>query len=94
MYRIMRKPNMFQKLLIPCLQFNGVARAFCCCPAAEKVVKIAYITDVEGDAQYLCRYVENSDILSFDNDQNICFVDGDEGRNQMVYGGDVCDKGG
>lgn len=89
----MRVNSKFQKLIIP-FQLNSIARAFCCNHAAEKIAKIAYITDVEGDAQYLLRFVKNSDILSFDDEQNICFNDGDEGLNQLVYGGDTCDKGG
>ena len=64
-------------------------------------VQISFMTDVEGDAVYFNRFVEQSKILDFDTDGTIHFIHNpDNAPNQrdlqtmFVYGGDSVDKGG
>jgi hypothetical protein len=67
---------------------------------------ITYITDIEGDRDYLMRYVQNSRVLCFRRisasqedskswpyDHFLDFADAAE-ENILVMGGDVCDQGG
>jgi len=57
---------------------------------------VEYLTDVEGNWEYFCRFVEGSSILEWDDtEQGVYGL----GRLQMredgmfVFGGDACDKG-
>lgn len=58
----------------------------------DKTRLITYLTDVEGDAAYLNRYVDNSRVLEFQADQET--MDFQDETSMLVYGGDVWDKGG
>ncbi|KNC56045.1 uncharacterized protein AMSG_02057 [Thecamonas trahens ATCC 50062] len=70
---------------------------------------IGYVTDVEGNAEYFCRYVEESTVVCFATAApdhparlgsaagplpNLVFTPEAEADGAVfVYGGDVCDKG-
>jgi hypothetical protein len=56
--------------------------------AAPGTERISFLTDVEGDWDYLCRFVAISEALSFDDDGSLVLADG----WRFVFGGDVVDK--
>lgn len=65
----------------------------------EDRVVISYLTDVEGDAAYLDRYVEQSKVLQFCEANNNEFpyekcIEFQHDNAVLVYGGDVWDRGG
>ncbi len=47
------------------------------------------MTDIEGNHDYWCRFIAHSKVL--------CGASGDidfrDGRGQLVFGGDICDRG-
>jgi len=60
--------------------------------------RISFVTDVEGDLSYLRRFVEISEVVTYGDEQDrrrIEFLD-DDGNSgaHLVFGGDICDKGG
>jgi len=60
---------------------------------------ITYLTDVEGDAAYLDRYVKQSKVLQFCESSSDDFpydecIDFSEDNAVLVYGGDIWDRGG
>ena len=56
--------------------------------------RITYLTDVEGDAAYLNRHIENSKVLRFDDSSSKNMIDFSCPHAMLIYGGDVWDKGG
>jgi hypothetical protein len=66
--------------------------------------RITFLTDVEGDAAYLHRYVENSRVLKFRNESDsftttttattIPIIEFACPNAMLIFGGDVWDKGG
>ena len=79
------------------------------CNRKRRTRQVSFLTDVEGDASYFDRFVENSRVLCFEP-TNPSFENSNAGsRNffpynkqvtfradssMLVYGGDACDKGG
>jgi hypothetical protein len=66
----------------------------------EHIQRITYLTDVEGDREYLTRYVEQSRVLCFspttpriDFPYSTC-IDFYNSTDVLVYGGDIWDQGG
>lgn len=68
-------------------------------------VQISFMTDVEGDAAYFNRFIEQSQILDFAPDGSVRFLHNPDNealldskehdlQTMFVYGGDSCDKGG
>lgn len=69
---------------------------------------ISFVTDIEGDKAYLDRFVDISKILEFEAvqpnlspgndffpyDRHIVFKHADIENHMLLFGGDVCDKGG
>lgn len=60
---------------------------------------ISHFTDVEGDRDYLERYVARSEVLCFrpSEDRNFPYdewMDFQDSNGMLVFGGDVCDQGG
>jgi hypothetical protein len=55
----------------------------------ESTVSIGYVSDVEGNYDYWCRYVELSRIMNRKPDGKIQLKD----SCHLVYGGDVVDRG-
>jgi hypothetical protein len=62
----------------------------------ETLTKCAYLTDAEGDWENFCCYVENSEVLEWDNEQTkrrLKFKDEDGHKNTMlVFGGNSQDN--
>lgn len=56
--------------------------------AVAATERISFLTDVEGDWDYLCRFVAISEALSLDGDGSLVLADG----WRFVFGGDVVDK--
>jgi len=57
---------------------------------------LEYITDVEGNWEYFCRYVEGSHILEWDGVERGAYGPGKlqmKPKGLLVFGGDACDKG-
>merc|ERR1719331_990307 len=57
---------------------------------------VEYFTDVEGNWEYFCRFVECSHILDWDDAEQGIFGPGKlqlTPRGVLVFGGDACDKG-
>jgi hypothetical protein len=72
-------------------------------PASDRRrLRISYITDVEGDADYLKRYVEQSKVLCFRpvserSDDDFPYptcMDFQRSTDSLVFGGDMWDQGG
>ena len=74
---------------------------------AHSPTLISFLTDVEGDGLYFDRFVQNSKVLEFKPrsptfkaddyfpySHELAFKEDVGPRTNLVYGGDVCDKGG
>ena len=88
---------------------NAQSECTQCSQKSQKIIRISYITDIEGDAEYLKRFVNLSKVLHFKPskpndslthdhyDHLIDFSAHDDDAivtTMLVFGGDVCDKGG
>eukprot|EP00536_Pseudo-nitzschia_multiseries_P013713 jgi/Psemu1/261633/estExt_Genewise1Plus.C_6030021 len=67
--------------------------------AKEGTVVLSYLTDIEGDKFYLDRYVDNSKVLKWIQQQQQRFpydrrIDFSDSNSILVFGGDLWDKGG
>ena len=60
--------------------------------APPPLVRIGYVTDVEGNLDYFRRYVRASGVLRFDDDAETVLRLADDGC-RFVFGGDAVDKG-
>ena len=54
------------------------------------LVRIGYVTDVEGNLDYFRQFVELSPVVSYDDDGELQL---DDDQCFFVFGGDVVDKG-
>ena len=65
-------------------------------PAAKKtppITECAYLTDVEGNYDYFCKYVEISKVVKWADEQTKNKIKFRQAHTMLVFGGDSQDKG-